>query len=248
MASSSNNTCFAALSSLKTPLGKFVLESVSLGDKTAATGSNVIAVASGNNKYATALKSKVSAGPTLQRKPALILGSKKLPPNIQATSASHPSPSAPRQTSKLLPQAKSYVLPSKRTTALKWAISSPLPKVAEVGPSNWRDQFPKLIPHDFLRSLQDHKMNSSSSKSYSHIAAKGIKTGSKQLFRSKESLLPSWSETWTTPADWLSLLPDEKNISPTRNLSAFRATYPVHVPWKVVDEVALGEGKEMEEI
>ena len=152
MASSSSNNCFAALSGLKMPSGKFVLESVSIGDKNAATGSNAIPVATGNNKYATALKSKVSAGPTLKRKPALILGSKKLPPNVQATSASHPSPSAPRPTSKLSPQVKTYVPPSKRATALKRAISSLLPKVAEASPSNWKDQFPKLILHEFLWS------------------------------------------------------------------------------------------------
>ena len=107
MASSSN--CFAALSSLKMPSGKFVLESVSLQDKTTATGSNAIPVAPGNNKYATALKSKVSAGSTLKRKPALILGSKKLPPNVQATSAYCPSPSTPRQASKFSPQRQNLM-------------------------------------------------------------------------------------------------------------------------------------------
>ena len=239
MASSSSNNCFAALSSLKTPSGKFVLEHVSSGDKNAATGSNAIPVAAGN-KYATALKSKVSTEPTLRRWPALILGTKKLPPNIWATSASHPGLSSPRKTPKLLPQAKSYVPPSKRATTL------PLPKVAEAGPSNWKDQFPKLIPREFLQSPQDHKMNSGLSKSYSHVATKGVKTGSKQSFRSKKSSLPSWSETWMTPADWFSVPENEKNISPTRNLLAFRATYPVHMPWKVVnedDDVALGEGR-----
>ena len=83
-------------------------------------------------------------------------------------------------------------------------------------------------------------MNSGSSKSYSHVATKGIKTGS------KESSLPSWNKTWMMPEDWLPLLENAKNISPTQNLSAFRATYPVHMPWKVVnedDEVALGEGR-----
>ena len=197
MASSSSNNHFSTLSGIKTPSGKFILESVSLGDKAAATGSNAILVATGNNKYATALRSK------------------KLPPNVQATSTSHPSPSAPRLTSKLSPQVKSYVPPSKRATALKRAISSLLPKVAEAGPSNWRDQFPKLIPHEFLWSPQDHKMNSGSSKSYSHIAAKGIKTGSKQSLRSKESSLPSWNETWTMPEDWLPLPENAKDISPT---------------------------------
>ena len=173
MASSSSNNCFAALSSLKMPSGKFVLESVSSGDKATATGSNAIPVAPGNNKYAAALKSKVSTEPTLRRRPALILGTKKLPPNVRATLASRPGPSSPRKTTKLSPQAKSYVPPSKRATALKRATTLPLPKVAEAGPSNWKDQFPKLIPHDFLRSPQDHKMNSGSSKSYSTLPPKG---------------------------------------------------------------------------
>ena len=70
MASSSSNNRFAALSGLKTPLGKYVLERVSSGDKNAATGSNTIPVAAGNNKYAAALKSKVSTEPTLRRRPA----------------------------------------------------------------------------------------------------------------------------------------------------------------------------------
>ena len=160
--------------------------------------------------------------------------------------ASRPRPSALRQTSKLLPQAKSYILPSKRAIALKRAISSLLPKAAESHLVPMRDQFPKLIPQEFLWSPQDHKMNSGSSKSYSHVAAKGIQTGSKQKFRSKESLLPSWNETWMMPEDWVFILENEKNISPIRNLSAFRATYPVQVPWKVVNEdndVALGEGR-----
>ena len=113
MASSSNNNQFAILSGLKLPSGKYVLEHVSSGDKNAATGSNAISIAPGNNKYAAALKSKVSTEPTLRRRPALILGTKKLPPNIRATSASCPGPSSPRKTSKLSPQAKSYVLPSK---------------------------------------------------------------------------------------------------------------------------------------
>ena len=214
--SSSNNNCFAALSGLKMPLGNlFILECVSSGDKATATGSNAIPVASGNNKYANALKSKVSTEPTLRRRPALILGTKKLPPNVWATSASCPSLSSPRKTSKLSPQAKSYVLPSKRATALKKATTLPLPKAAEAGPSNWRDQFPKLILREFLQSPQDHKMNSGSSKSYSHITAKDVKTGSKQSFRSKENLLPSWSETWTMPEDWFSVPMNEKNVSPT---------------------------------
>ena len=89
-------------------------------------------------------------------------------------------------------------------------------------------------------------MNSGLSPSFSHVAAKGVKTGSKQSFRSKASLLPSWSETWTTPEDWFSVPANEKNVPPIQNLSAFRATYLVYMPWQVVDEdddVALAEGR-----
>ena len=240
--STTSNNCFAALSGLKKPSGKFILASTSSsGEKEtpAATGSNAIPI-HGNKK---SFGKKGGTGPTLKRKPNM--GSLKPMPVNRAQSA-HPGPSAPRPAPKLSPQAKSSVVPSKRAIALKRAILTPLPIVAEAGPSNWKDQFPPLVPCQFLRSPLDRKMNSGSSKSFSHIASQGIKTGSKQLFRSKASSLPSWSETWMTPEDWFSVPVNEKNISPTQNLSAFRATYPVYVPWQVVDEdddVALGEGR-----
>ena len=82
-------------------------------------------------------------------------------------------------------------------------------------------------------------MNSSSS-SYSNVAQRGIKTGSKHLFRFANA---SWNETSTTSQDWFSQPPNEKNISPSQNLSAFRAIYKVDVPWKVInedDDMALG--------
>ena len=44
--------------------------------------------------------------------------------------------------------------------------------------------------------------------------------------------------------DWFPLPSNEENISPSRNLSAFRAIYKVNVPWKVInedDDLALGE-------
>ena len=88
-------------------------------------------------------------------------------------------------------------------------------------------------------------MNTSSS-SYSNVAQKGIKTGSKQSFRSEAFANASWNETSTTSQDWFSLLLNEKNISPSRNLSAFRAIYKVNVPWKVInedDDMALGEAR-----
>ena len=86
-------------------------------------------------------------------------------------------------------------------------------------------------------------MNTGSS-SYSNVAQKGIKNGSKQSFRSEAFENASWNETCTTSQDWFPLPSNEENISQTRNLRAFRATYPVDVPWKVVnknDDMALGE-------
>ena len=88
-------------------------------------------------------------------------------------------------------------------------------------------------------------MNSGSSL-YSNVAQKGIKTGSKQSFRSEAFANASWTETSTTSQDWFSQPPNEKNISSLQNLSAFRAVYPVNIPWKVIDEdddMALGEAR-----
>ena len=208
--STASNNCFAALSGLKTPSGKFVLASTGSSSEKellAATGSNVIPI-HGNKK---SFGKKVSTGLTLKRKPNM--GSIKPMPVNRAQSA-RPGPSAPRPAPKLSPQAKSSVVPYKRAIALKRAILMPLPKAAEAGPSNWRDQFPPLIPCQFLWSTEDRKMNSSSSPSFSHVASQGIKMGSKQTFRSKESSFPSWSETWTMPEDWFSVLADEKNVPP----------------------------------
>ena len=88
-------------------------------------------------------------------------------------------------------------------------------------------------------------MNTGSS-SYSNVAQKGIKTGSKQSFRSKAFANASWNETSMTSQDWFSLPLNEENISPSRNLLAFRAIYKVDVPWKVInedDDLALGEAR-----
>ena len=86
-------------------------------------------------------------------------------------------------------------------------------------------------------------MNTGSS-SYSNVAQKGIKNGSKQSFRSEAFANASWNETSTTSQDWFPLPSNEENISASRNLSAFRAMYPVNIPWKVInkdDDMALGE-------
>ena len=80
--------------------------------------------------------------------------------------------------------------------------------------------------------------------SYSNVAQKGIKNGSKQSFRSEAFANASWNETSTTSQDWFPLPSNEENISALRNLQAFRATYLVDVPWKVInedDDMALGE-------
>ena len=232
--SATSNNCFATLSTLKMPLGKFVLGSVaSSGDKEtlAATGSNAIPI-HGNKK---SFSKKVGTGLTIKRKPNM--GSLKPLPVNQAQSAC-PSLSAPRPASKLLPQAKSFIWPCNRAVALKRAITSPLPH-----PSSSMDQFPALIPSQFLWSTEDKKMNTSSS-SYSKVAQKGIKNGSKQLFRSEAFANASWNETSMKSQDWFPLPLNEENISASRNLQAFRAMYPVNVPWKVInedDDMALGE-------
>ena len=126
--SAASNNCFTALSTLKTPLGKFILGSAGSACKKetqAATGSNAIPI-HGNKK---SFGKKVGTGLTLKRKPNL--GSLKLMPVNQAQSAC-PSPSAPRLASKLSPEVKSFVRPSDRAVALKRAISTPL-----LHPSQW---------------------------------------------------------------------------------------------------------------
>ena len=164
--SAASNNCFAALSTIKTPSGKTVLPRIASSSKElpAATGSNAIPIR-GNKK---SFSKKVSTGPTLKRKPNM--DSLKPMPVNRAQSA-RPGPLAQRPAPKLSPQAKSYVVPSKRAIALKRAILMPLPKAAEAGPSNWRDQFPPLVPHQFLWSPLDQKMNSGSSPSFSHVAS-----------------------------------------------------------------------------
>ena len=203
--SAASNNHFAALSALKTPLGKFVLASAgSAGEKEtpAATGSNAIPV-HGNKK---SFRKKVGTGLTLKRKPNM--GSLKPMPVNQAQSAC-PGPSVPRLASKLSPQAKSFVRPSNRAVALKRAILTPLPC-----PSPSMDQFPALIPCQFLRSTENKKMNTGSS-SYSNVAQKGIKNGSKQSFRSEAFTNASWNETSMTSQDWFPLPSNEENVSPS---------------------------------
>ena len=106
-ASSSSNNCFAPLATLKTPSGKFVLKSVaSAGNNkpSAATGSNAIPIPYGNKRV---LGRKVGTGLTLKGKPNFNHGTQR--PAL----VSRPGLSAPRLASKILPQVKSYIPPSK---------------------------------------------------------------------------------------------------------------------------------------
>ena len=234
--SAASNNRFAALSGLKMPSGKFVLASAGpSGNKEipAATGSNAIPI-QGNKK---SFSKKVGTGPTLKRKPNM--DSLKPMPVNWAQSAC-PGSLATRPTNKKYYQAESLVRPSNRAVALKRAISTPLPR-----PAPSMDQFPRLVPRQFLKSAKDRKMNSSLS-SYSNVAQKGIKSGSKQSFRSEAFANASWNETSTTSQDWFSQPLNEENVSPSRNLSAFRAIYLVNIPWKVInedDDMALGEAR-----
>ena len=203
--SAASNNRFAALSRLKTPLGKFVLASAGPSSEKeilAATGSNAIPI-QGNKK---SFGKKVGTGPTLKRKPNM--DSLKPMPVNRAQSA-RPGFLAARPTNKKYYQAASLVRPSNRAVALKRAISTPLPR-----PAPSMDQFPPLVPRQFPQSAEDRKMNSGSS-SYSNVAQKGIKTGSKQSFRSEAFANASWNETSTTSQDWFSQPPNEKNISPS---------------------------------
>jgi hypothetical protein len=60
--------------------------------------------------------------------------------------------------------------------------------------------FPPLVPNLLLRTQDDARKNAS--LSFSSIAAKGVKPGTKLLPRSPTSSLPSWSETWMKASDW----------------------------------------------
>ena len=171
----------------------------------AATGSNVIPI-HGNKK---SFGKKVSTGPTLKRKPNM---DSLKPMPVNRAQLARPGSLAARPTNKKYYQAESLVRPSNRAVALQRAISTPLPC-----PAPSMDQFPPLVPRQFLQSAEDLKMNSSSS-SYSNVAQRGIKTGSKHSFRSEAFANASWNETSTTSQDWFSQPPNEKNISPLRNL------------------------------
>ena len=119
-------------------------------------------------------------------------------------------------------------------------MSMLLPKAAESHPVPTKDQFPTLVPRQFLQSPQDHKMNSSLSNSYSRITTKGVKTGSKYL--KKICFLLGMRCGQCLRTGFLSRRM-RKTYLP---LLAFRATFPVNVPWKVVnedDDVEMGQGR-----
>ena len=149
-----SNNRFAALSGLKTPSGKFVLKSAGSSGKKetpAATGSNAIPI-QGNKK---SFGKKVGTGPTLKRKPNM---DSLKPMPVNRAQLACPGLLATRPTNKKYYKAESLVRPSNRAVALKRAISTPLPH-----PAPSMDQFPLLVPCQFLWSAEDRKMNSGSS-------------------------------------------------------------------------------------
>jgi hypothetical protein len=72
---------------------------------------------------------------------------------------------------------------------------------ASMNPPLVSGNFLPLIPSNFLTTQEDAQKNAG--PSFSSIAAKGVKPGTKILPRSPTSSLPSWSETWTKIEDWL---------------------------------------------
>jgi hypothetical protein len=70
--------------------------------------------------------------------------------------------------------------------------------------------FPPLVPSHFLKTQDDAQKNAG--PSFSLIAAKGVKPGAKISLRSRSSLLPSWSETWTKNEDWVLVLLGQEDL------------------------------------
>jgi hypothetical protein len=70
--------------------------------------------------------------------------------------------------------------------------------------------FPPLIPSHFLKTQDDARKNAG--PSFSSIAAKGVKPGTKITLRSPTSSLPSWSETWTKNEDWVLVPPGQEDL------------------------------------
>jgi hypothetical protein len=80
--------------------------------------------------------------------------------------------------------------------------------------------FPPLVPSHFLKTQDDARKNAG--PSFSSIAAKGVKPGTKISLRSPSSSLPSWSETWTKNEDWVLVPPGQEDLLQRGLGSGFR--------------------------
>jgi hypothetical protein len=102
--------------------------------------------------------------------------------------------------------------------------------------------FPPLIPSHFLKTLDDARKNAG--PSFSSIAAKGVKPGTKISLRSPTSSLPSWSETWTKNEDWVLVPLGQEDLLQRGLGSGFRVQFAGAL-WEgicEVDEMASRDG------
>jgi hypothetical protein len=102
--------------------------------------------------------------------------------------------------------------------------------------------FPPLVPSHFLKTQEDAGKNAG--PSFSSIAAKGVKPGTKISLRSPSSSLPSWSETWTKIEDWLPVPPGQEDVLRRGLGCGFHAQYSGAL-WEgicEVDEMASRDG------
>jgi hypothetical protein len=94
--------------------------------------------------------------------------------------------------------------------------------------------FPPLIPSHFLKTQDDARKNAG--PSFSPIAAKGVKPGTKILLRSPSSSLPSWSETWMKNEDWVLGPPGQEDLLQRGLGSGFHAQFSGAL-WEGICEV-----------
>jgi hypothetical protein len=94
--------------------------------------------------------------------------------------------------------------------------------------------FPPLVPSHFLKTQDDARKNAG--PSFSSIAAKGVKPGTKISLRSPSSSLPSWSETWTKNEDWVLVPPGQEDLLQRGLGSGFRVQFAGDL-WEGICEV-----------
>jgi hypothetical protein len=102
--------------------------------------------------------------------------------------------------------------------------------------------FQPLVPSHFLKTQDDARKNAG--PSFSSIAAKGVKPGTKISLRSPSSSLPSWNETWTKDEDWVLVPPGQEDLLRRGLGSGFCAQF-LGALWEgicEVDEMASRDG------